>query len=128
MTTLSALIYDFCISETNGYMLPSQATPFQSFEQLYHNTIYVHATSIHSTEQNPIDSYIPLEYIQEESVTLVHTRRLETDPLLRNPMQIITCKIPNEECIVQFNKEYFMGLVKKGLVYMGAKKKAVVSW
>ena len=128
MTTLSALIYDFCISETNGYMLPSQATLFQSFEQLYHNTIYVHATSINSTEQNPIDSYIPLEFVQEETATLVHTRRLETDPLLRNPMQIITCKILNEERIVQFNKEYFMGLVKKGLVYMGAKKKAVVSW
>ena len=128
MTTLSALIYDFCISETNGYMLPSQATLFQSFEQLYHNTIYVHATSINSTEQKPIDSYIPLEFVQEETATLVHTRRLETDPLLRNPMQIITCKILNEERIVQFNKEYFMGLVKKGLVYMGAKKKAVVSW
>ena len=128
MTTLSALIYDFEISEVNGYMLPSQAMPFESFEQLYHNTIYVHATSIHSTEQNPIDSYIPLEYVQEETVTLVHTRRIETDLLLRTPMQIITCKIPNEERTVQFNKNYLMSLVKKGLVYMGAKKKAVVSW
>lgn len=128
MTTLSALIYDFCISEVNGYMLPSQAMPFESFEQLYHNTVYVQASSIHSTKEKPIDSYIPLEYVQEESATLVHTRRIETDPILRNPMQIITCKIPNEERIVQFNKEYFMGLVKKGLVYMGPKKKAVVSW
>jgi hypothetical protein len=128
MTTLSALIYDFCISEVNGYMLPAQAMPFESFEQLYHNTVYVQVSSIHSTTEKPIDSYIPLEYVQEESVTLVHTRRIETDPLLRNPMQIITCKIPNEERVVQFNKEYFMGLVKKGLVYMGAKKKVVVSW
>lgn len=123
MTTLSALIYDFCISKTNGYMLPSQAMPFESFEQLYHNTIYVHATSINSTKQNPIDSYIPLEYVQEETATLVHTRRLETDPLLRNPMQIITCKIPNEERIVQFNKEYFMGLVKKDLFTWARKRK-----
>ena len=128
MTTLSALIYDFCISEVNGYMLPFHAMPFESFEQLYHNTVYVHASSIHSTKEKPIDSYIPLEYVQEESATLVHTRRIETDPILRNPMQIITCKIPNEERAVQFNKEYFMGLVKKGLVYMGPKKKAVVSW
>jgi len=128
MTTLSALIYDFCISEVNGYMLPSHAMPFESFEQLYHNTVYVQASSIHSTKEKPIDSYIPLEYVQEESATLVHTRRIETDPILRTPMQIITCKIPNEERVVQFNKEYFMGLVKKGLVYMGAKKKVVVSW
>ena len=127
--TLSALIYDFGTSKVNGYILPSNVVPCQTFKELYKNYFYVKASSVCGTVENPIDSYIPLEYLKQETVTLVHKIRLDlTPPILSTPMLIITCKLQNEELLVQFNQTYIIELIKEGLVYIGPKTIVEVQW
>jgi hypothetical protein len=119
--TLSALLTECGLSKQKDQSLPAGSKPFTMFQHLYQYTTYVEAESIYSTPEAPIKTYLPLQFIREESGILVPSE---------GSTIVIWCKLLNDDRVVQCTKGFFMKMVQRGIVYtnMNTVRVEKVSW
>ena len=109
VVTLSAKMYELAFRRFASTSLPKTSFPFDKFQNLYQYTTYIEVESEYSTPEKPIRSYVPLQFIREETATLTAGD---------GPSIIIWCKaLDNDTRQIQFTKAYFMILVKRRLVH-----------
>ena len=121
--TLSAKMNELALVQMPSAPRPSTSVPLTKLQQLYQFTTFVETESIYSTPEKPIRTYIPLQFVREESALTTTTSPSE---------MIMWCKVADDsdERLIQFTKNYMMMLVKRGVVYTDTHviRKVKVEW
>jgi len=113
------------ISETESSKrvldLPESSVPFTKFQHLYQYTTYIKTELDTHDKDTPRYSYIPLQFVREDNVTIAQSI---------GPEIYITCNALDDNRTVEFSKGYFMLLVKRNQVYtnMNVKRAEKVTW
>jgi hypothetical protein len=107
MITLSRKIRELEDGLYSPVHLPKTSVQLTKIQQLYQHITYV------TVEHNTIKTYVPLQYIREETATLESYRATKNEP-----MHIIWCTaLDGDLRTIQFTKGYFTLLIDRGLVY-----------
>ena len=118
--TLSAALGKFEVKHSSAHSLPDMAIPLTDIRQLYTSPVYVSVESV-----DGIKSYLGIQYEREESMMSYSPVFTDKDPVLKRPVILIWCKELNGTNTIQFTKDYFMMLVKRGQVFADPQGKRV---
>jgi len=113
MTTLTL---SAALNSLNMIDLPDKTVPLTDIRQLYTSPVYV---------CDGVTSYLGIQYEREESMISYSPVFTDKDPVLKRPVIIIWCKELNGVNTIQFTKDYFMMLVKRGQVFADPQGKRV---
>ena len=119
--TLSVALGKFELKHSPVHSLPDTAIPLTDIRQLYTSPIYVSVESVVDSKK----SYLGIQYEREESMMSYSPVFTDKDPVLKRPAILIWCKELNGASTIQFTKDYFMMLVKRGQVFADPQGKRV---
>jgi hypothetical protein len=116
LVIMTTLTLSAALNSLNMVDLPDKTVPLTDIRQLYTSPVYV---------CDGVTSYLGIQYEREESMISYSPVFTDKDPVLKRPVIIIWCKELNGVNTIQFTKDYFMMLVKRGQVFADPQGKRV---